>query len=323
MTVTAVIPNWNGAPRLVTLLKHLAHQTYPVSEIIVVDNGSHDGSAEAAEQAGAHVLRLGENRGFAVAVNRGIEACRTDTIAILNNDVELAPDWLALLIRAFGEPSAWFATGKIVSSSAQKTLDATFDTVCRGATPWRSGHGRPDAPVWNRPSEISMPPFTAAVFRRDLFAHVGKLDSTFESYLEDVDFGLRCAANGYTGRYVPEAVAWHVGSATLGAWHPRTVRQISRNQVLLIARHYPANWPWRYGWPVAVAQLLWAFLAIRKGCGMAWLRGKVEGIRLYRTARRRPAPGIEEALRRSERQLRDLQEQTGFDAYWRIYFALT
>ena len=88
--------------------------------------------------------------------------------------------------------------------------------------------------------------------RRELFEKVGWLDERFESYLEDVDFSLRSARKGCLGVYVPEAVAYHQGSATLGAWHPETARRIARNQLLLVAKHYPRGWLFRYGWPVLV-----------------------------------------------------------------------
>src|SRR5690349_301648 len=96
-TVSVVIPNWNGGERLKTLLKQLTSQTYPISQVLVVDNGSSDGSAEAAEFLNARVIRFGVNRGFATAVNAGVAECRSDLIAILNNDVELERDWLAKL----------------------------------------------------------------------------------------------------------------------------------------------------------------------------------------------------------------------------------
>src|SRR5205814_269103 len=83
----------------------------------------------------------------------------------------------------------------------------------------------------------------------ELFRCAGGFDDAFESYLEDVDFGLRCAALGLKGRYVPEAVAYHQGSASLGRWNPQTVRRIARNQVYLVAKHIPLG---RYWWAIVV-----------------------------------------------------------------------
>ena len=94
MKVAAVIPHWNRAALLRTLLENLKVQTRRFDEVVVVDNGSTDGSADLAEQAGARVIRLDRNYGFAVAVNRGIAATDADWVAILNNDVTLDPAWL-------------------------------------------------------------------------------------------------------------------------------------------------------------------------------------------------------------------------------------
>src|ERR1044071_1990751 len=96
--VTAVIPTWNRRDLLSTLLQNLRAQVRPFDEIIVVDNGSLDDSADLALAAGARVLRLGRNLGFAAAVNRGLGAAHAEWVAILNNDVTLDPDWLAKLL---------------------------------------------------------------------------------------------------------------------------------------------------------------------------------------------------------------------------------
>ena len=82
MDVTVVIPNWNGGDRLTTLLKQLKDQSYPISQVLVVDNGSSDGSAEAAEHLNAKVVRLGVNRGFAAAVNVGVAECEAGSGAL-------------------------------------------------------------------------------------------------------------------------------------------------------------------------------------------------------------------------------------------------
>lgn len=319
MTVTAIIPHWNRRDLLADLLADLRAQTRPPDRVLVVDNGSTDGSPEAARAWGADVLALPANAGFAVAVNQGIKSSGTSHVAVLNNDVRLAPDWLERVAQHAGQ---WFVCGKLMQPSGQ-TLDGSFDLLCRGACPWRAGSGRGDGPLWNQPRAVQLAPFTATLFRRELFDRAGLLDESFESYLEDVDFGLRCALAGCAGWYEPRAVAVHAGSATLGVWNRHTVRRIARNQLLLVARHYPPGWIRRYGWPVLVAQLLWGLLAMRHGAGAAWCAGKWQGIAALRRSPRRVVPHLDEVLRASEDELRTLQQATGFDWLWRLYFQLT
>ena len=315
MSLTAIVPVWNGRELLARLLASLEAQSQPATEVLVVDNGSTDGAPDLARARGSRVIAMGRNAGFAAAVNRGIRESRSEWIAVLNSDVVLAPDYLAKLVAA----AAPFATGKIFSAGSNDRIDATFDAVCRGGVAWRVGHGRADGPAFCTARETSLAPWTAIVLRADLFDRVGLLDERFESYLEDVDFGLRCAAHGIAGRYVPQAVAWHHGSASLGRWHPATIRRIARNQCFLVALHYPN----RHAWEVWVAQGLWGLVAVRHGAGWAWLRGKWQGIR---AASRLPqnARGLAEFfLRENERAIYEIQQATGFDLYWRLYFFLT
>jgi GT2 family glycosyltransferase len=323
MRVSAVIPQWNRRELLVGLLQDLKRQSHPLDEILVVDNGSTDGSADAAVNEGARVIRLPQNRGFAHAVNRGIRDSSADWIAVLNNDVHLPPEWLSRLLEASQQTDCWFAAGKLLSARNPSLVDGCFDLLSRGACAWRAGHGRPDSPVWNEPRRISFAPFTAAIFRRELFERSGMLDETFESYLEDVEFGIRCALAGCSGIYVPSAVARHEGSATLGTWNRDTVRRISRNQLLIVAKHYPPDWLGRYGWPVVVGQLLWGVLALRHGAGWSFVRGKREAIKTLRRTPRQKNIGLDALLRNSELQIRELQQKTGYDRFWRIYFGLT
>jgi N-acetylglucosaminyl-diphospho-decaprenol L-rhamnosyltransferase len=127
--VTAVVPNWNRRELLEALLGRLLGQTRPVSEVVVVDNGSTDGSAEAASRLGARVIRSDRNLGFAAAVNRGIGECRSSLVAIVNNDVEPEPDWLERLSEALDrDPDAWFAAGKILDARRREVLDGAWGT---------------------------------------------------------------------------------------------------------------------------------------------------------------------------------------------------
>lgn len=323
MTVTVLIPNLNGGVRLTDLLKQLAGQSYPIAEVLVADDGSSDGSDEAAELAGARVVRLDRHRGFAAVVNRGVAECRSESIAVINNDVTLERGWLEKLVEQVACPGVWFATGRTLSAADRATVDGTFDCVSRAGTSWRCGQGRADGPLWRQEQTVAMASFTAALFRRELFERVGPLDERFESYLEDVDFGMRGASKGYTGRYVPEAVAYHIGSATRGAWHPQTVRQMARNQLWLVAKHYPGRLLWKNGWAIAVGQLLWGVVAMRHGAALAWVRGKIEGLGGFGRMRAGGDPEIERVLQNSERLIHELQKKSGFDWYWRLYFALT
>ena len=134
--VTVVIPVWNRRDLLEALLKTLRRQTQPAAEVIVVDSGSADGAPEVAERWGARVIRLGRNAGFTRAVNRGIGEVRTDWIALVNSDVELAPDWIERLYAA-AQGGPWFATGKALKARDAALVDGLFDLVARSGCAWR------------------------------------------------------------------------------------------------------------------------------------------------------------------------------------------
>jgi GT2 family glycosyltransferase len=263
------------------------------------------------------VIRLGRNTGFAHAVNRGVAECRTDHLAILNSDVELDPAWLAELLAS----KAPFACGKILSATNAAVLDGAYDLICRGGCPWRVGNGThskgPSA------SSIDCSSFTAVLFERTAFLSVGSLDETFESYLEDVDFGFRCMARSIHGKYVPAAICRHHGSASLGKWNPSSVRRMARNQVFLIRKHYPIALIRRWWWPILVAHGLWGLLALRHGAGLGWLRGKWQGLRKFHKLPQTPNLRLETCLLSQEAAIHTMQERQGMDWYWRAYFGLT
>jgi GT2 family glycosyltransferase len=321
MRVSAIIPHWNRRDLLEPLLANLTEQTRAFDEVIVADNGSTDDSPGVAERAGARVLRLGSNLGFAAAVNKGIMAAGCEWIAILNNDVTLDAHWLELLLRAAERANACFATGKTFSAGQPGVIDGTFDEIARSGCAWRCGAGKPDFAVWDQARAIRIAPMTAALFQRSLFDDLGPLDEDFGSYLEDVDFGIRCALAGRAGIYVPAAIAHHRGSSTLGRWNKDTVRWIARNQVFLAAKYLQGQ----PRWPILAGQLLWGLLVFRHGRALSYLRGKVEGLRVAsrkRKCKRFKPEVIRVLLEESERTILELQRQIGFDWYWRAYFWL-
>ena len=123
---------------------------------------------------------------------------------------------------------------------------------------------------------------------------------------------------------MPTAIGYHWGSAALGAWNPEMVRLIARNQVFLVAKHYSPDLLRRYLGPILVGQALWGLVALRHGAGGAFLRGKIEGLRRFRSMRStQTGSELSKILEQSEREIAEAQRRTGSDWYWRVYFLLT
>ena len=323
MSLAAIVPVWNGRPLVEKLLASLAKQTLRADELVVVDNGSTDGAPEAARACGARVIGMGRNAGFAAAVNRGIR----ETRARMDRGAEQRCGTGAGLLRP---PHCLEQSGSRPAGFWRRTIrraSTAHSTWCAAAArPGARGAGRRTGRRGDMRRRIWSAPWTAAVFRAALFEKTGLLEERFESYLEDVDFGLRCAALDLAGEYVPGAVAWHRGSAALGRWHPETVRRMARNQVWLLARHYSRPDLLHCAWPAMVAQLLWGLVAFRHGAGFAWCRGKCQGLRSFPEVRRDSAcyhAELLERLRTNESLIRTMQAPGESDFYWRLYFLLT
>jgi GT2 family glycosyltransferase len=326
-SISAVIPTWNRADLLESILINLRAQTRPPEQIVVVDNGSTDATQIVARQFGVDLVVFAQNRGFAVAVNEGIRRSKGEWILLLNNDVVLEPQWIERLLAATVESNAAFAAGKLLRKDKTRTLDGSWDLVSRAAYAWRCGYGRPDGEIWSTPRRIWMAPMTAVLFHTRVFEQIGLLDDRFESYYEDVDFGVRCALAGLSGIYEPAAVAVHMDKASSGKKRGRVMYLTGRNQLLILAKHYPAATLRRFAWPIFIGQILALMAAAKQGHPFAALKGKCEALWRWRTFRE-PRDGpigcspIEAAMLRSEVEIYDLQRKIGYDIYWRLYFSL-
>ena len=324
MRVSAVIPTWNRADLVRSVLVNLRSQTLPPDEIVVVDNGSTDSTETVARELGALYVRFDSNRGFAVAINEGVRQATGEWLLVLNNDVVLEPDWIERMLEATGSGDYSFGVGKLFQSGVANQLDGSWDLVSRGAYGWRCGYERPDGPVWAARREVALAPMTAALFNRAVFLAIGLLETRFESYYEDVDFGIRCALAGLKGVYEPAARAVHLGKATLGKRGARVYFLSQRNQVLILAKHYPPETLRRFFWPILVGQALSLLAATRQGHPLAALQGKWQAMRQWTTFRTALplTHHIEAVMAESEGEILSLQRQLGFDTYWRLYFSL-
>jgi GT2 family glycosyltransferase len=254
--VSVVIPTWNGVELLAICLPSLAVQTWRDFEVIVVDNGSTDGTDSFLRREHPHVryVRFEENRGFAAGVNAGIRAARGEVVALMNNDTEAAPGWLAALVGALDRtPEVGFCASRMVDFHDRTRIDSAGDTY--GILADQIGHGAPDGPAFDQPRRVLSASAGAAAYRRELFDRVGLFDERLGTYLEDIDLGLRAQLAGFQCEYVPDAVIYHMGSATASRASARKTYQLTRNSLFLFFQYMPRGVLLRWGGPM----LAWPF----------------------------------------------------------------
>jgi GT2 family glycosyltransferase len=260
--ISVVIPNWNGRQWLPGCLEALARQEVAPGEVIVVDNGSSDGSLEYLHESWPDVLVIGlaENTGFAHAANVGLRAARGQLVALINTDVELAPDWLARMSRVAAEhPTAASVACKMLSLSEPGIVDDAGDVLRRDGVCEQRGRFRRDDGAFDAPGEVFGACAGAALYRRAAVLAAGGFDERYFAYLEDVDLALALRLSGWTCRYEP-AVALHGAQGSSAALPGGHQRLVTRNSVVLAAKWFPARWlPY-----VAYRQLGWARHAARE-----------------------------------------------------------
>ncbi len=289
LRVSVIVLNWNGRPLLAACLAALRAQTWHDFEIIVVDNGSQDGSLEwlAANAPEVQVIRNDTNLGFATANNQGIRASQAPLIMLLNNDANLAPDCLQVLVEA-AERATWagmFAC-KILQHDAPDRMDSAGIEVDRAGVAWNRGWGEPAA-GHAQALEVFGPSAAAAVYRRAMLDQIGLLDDDFFIYYEDVDLAWRAQWAGWRCLYVPEAVAHHIHSATTGRGSPFKNFLLGRNKWWAIAKNYPLAGLWYYLPTMLLLDLGAALVTSIRGRSLAALQGRWAALRGWRRMRRK------------------------------------
>jgi GT2 family glycosyltransferase len=282
-TVTVIVVNWNRRDMLRSCLQSLTGQTVSPLEIVIVDNGSSDGSVEMIErefQTGSRVpirlIRNRENRGFCQANNQGIELARGEYVALLNNDAEADARWLEGLSTAFaGRPDVGMAASKILVHGDPGRIDKAGHLIFLDGQNRGRGSGQRDVGQFDRTEEVLWPDGCAAMYRRAMLDQIGGFDEDFFAYADDAELGLRARIAGWGCIYVPQARVLHHRGTTLGLLSSRRVELIERNRILLVAKHFPWRILWLNG-GLYLARLIAGAMAAARGKGEA---GKFPGLK--------------------------------------------
>jgi len=299
--VTAVVLNYNGRELLEVVLPSLAAQTYEDFEIVVVDDASSDDSlAYLREQwPDVAVVSTGPaNVGVSAALNVAVRAARGEFVALLNNDLELEPGWLAELVSALDRhPEAATAAGKLLRYSQRDVIDSAGDILTPAAAAFGRGAGERDTGQYDLDEEVFAPTAGAALYRTAVLAEVGPFDESFGAYFEDVDWGLRAVLLGHRSRYVPRARGFHMGSRTTRPTVNRRFYELQhRNTVALLLKDVPLPFILRHAPRILGHHLLALAYSTRAGLLGSHLRGLAQAVAA--------APGWLRARRRIQRARR-------------------
>jgi GT2 family glycosyltransferase len=265
--VSVSLVTYNAARWLDACLASLFEQRHPNLEILVLDNGSTDGTRERLEAAtagrpGTRVVLSPTNLGYAAGHNRAIADSRGEYVCLLNQDIVLDPDFLGAALAAFDSPTVGSVQGRLrwLSPDLERTdlIDSTGLQINRSRRITSRGQGSPDGPHYDRAGLLFGVDGACPVYRRSALEEVkvaGEyLDEDFFMYKEDVDLAWRLLLRGWDAAYAPGAVAWHARgageSAAKTAWEviqhrrriPTWVKRLSwRNQRLMQIKNEDAS----------------------------------------------------------------------------------
>lgn len=245
--ISIVIPNYNGAEHLDICLNSIGSQTFTDYEIIVVDNGSVDNSVSLLQsrQQKITVYPLSENKGFAASVNYGIQHSAGNFIALLNNDIELEPQWLQVLVNAIESDATLGSVAcKMLNYYDRTLIDAAGDVLTHAGNIIGRGYGEKDSEKYNKIEHVFGACAGAGLYRREVFDTVGYFDEDYFAWFEDADHHFRSQLAGYRSLYVPTARCYHKRGATAKKMSALAVRLHARNHLYYLIINIPSAIFW-------------------------------------------------------------------------------
>lgn len=282
-----IVPNWNGIEELPECLDSLQKQSLK-AHVIVVDNGSKDGSVELIEEKypDIELIKHDTNLGYAGGVNPGFKraiALKAKYAAPFNNDAVADKDWLKNLVAYMEDhEEIGVAACKLLSEGGHR-IDSTGDYYTNWGLPYPRGRGENATDKYDKETEIFAASGGASLYRVSMLKKVGLLDEDFFAYYEDVDLSFRAQLQGYKIAYVPEAVAYHKISATSSRMKGFATYQTLKNLPVLMYKNVPRSYLPKVACRLWLAQTLFFGRAVTRGHGWYALKGVWKSVLLTRS----------------------------------------
>lgn len=248
--VAICVLNWNGLSLLRTYLPSVVeHGSYPNTRIVVIDNGSEDGSIDFLKQSYPQIQLVcnNENLGFVGGYNRGLQQVSADYYVLLNSDVRVSAHWVAPVIGMMEADQRLFAVQpKILADqrpqqfeyagAAGGCIDALGYVFCRGRffDVCETDNGQ-----YDQPCEVFWASGAAMFVRAACYHALGGLDERFFAHMEEIDLCWRAKRAGYSIGYCPQSVVYHLGGGSLPYGSPRKLYYNFRNNLAMLYKNLP------------------------------------------------------------------------------------
>lgn len=282
MKVSVITPNYNGVKFLKNYFKSLDDDSEYIGEVIIIDNGSDDSSIDYIQNNSFNfpviLIKNDENMGFAPAVNQGIFKAKHDYIFSLNNDTEIKKGSIKAMLDLIQDENVFSVQAKMLQSSNKKLIDDAGDEY--NLLGWTKKIGENQScDNYSQVLEIFSSCAGAALYKKDILNEIGLFDDNFFAYMEDVDLAIRSQINGYKNLLCPDAIVYHIGSATSGSrYNEFKVKIAARNNVWTVYKNLPI--------PLKIINFIFLFLGftikyvffVKKGFGSFYLEGIKEGL---------------------------------------------
>ena len=283
MKVSVVTPNYNGERFLKTFLDSLNNDSEYIGEVIIIDNGSSDASLDYLKNNSFNfplvLIENRENLGFAPAVNQGILKAKNELIFSINNDTEVKKGSIKALMDLISSSDDIFSVqAKMLQYNNKDLIDDVGDEYNLLAWTKKTGENHHFSEYVNV-KDIFSSCAGAAMYKKSLLNEIGLFDDNFFAYMEDVDLAIRSRIHGYRNLLCPDAIVYHIGSATSGSrYNEFKVKLAARNNVWVVYKNLPI--------PLKVINFIFLFFGflikylffVRRGFGSTYLAGIREGL---------------------------------------------